>query len=199
MPKVSGVFDIFENLEKIPFEDIARWLEKPPQQVFLENYLANRINYPQAVPLSISDQLLDLAILREALRRNQIFYKVAQKKIFIPESFLSFTDIKKLTLVFIDAYQPKGLVTFIMSGSKGDEILGSLVSVNCTSQKASLHLKVEDKNFKLKAGSLTILPCLKNRCHISFKGADASIFGKKELLFEVFGGRLGLIVDGRIG
>lgn len=196
MPKVSGIFDSFENLDQIPPEDIAGWLKSPPQTRELENYLANRIYYPQTLPLTLPDLDIDLAILREALKRNSVYFKPQQKKIFIPESFLNLVpDLKKLALIFTDAYQPKELVTFILNTGKGDETLGSLVRVEGGTNDFSLN--IDGKNFKVKPGSLTILPCPKSRCHISFKSSNAKVMGKKEILFETMGGRLGLIVDGR--
>lgn len=198
MPKLSGVFDIFENLESIPYEDIARWLKPAPQQEVLENYLANRIIYPQVTPSTLIEQEYDLAILREALRRNPIFYKINQKKIFIPSDFLQITpDIKKLASVFIDAYSPSGIVVFILSTGTGDKVLGSLVTV-FSSASDTLHFELEGQNYKLKSGSLIVLPCPKEHCHVSFKSTNSKIFGKNELLFEIPGGALGLIIDGRL-
>ena len=198
MPKVSGVFEIFENLESIPYEDIARWITPAPSQAVLENYLANKLIYPQTVPVTVAEQNMNLAILREALRRNPIFFKQNQKKIFIPLALLQITpDIKKLASVFIDAYSPSGMVVFILSSRTGDEVLGSLVTVNCSAGD-TLHFELEDKNYQLKPGSLIILPCPKDHCHVSFKSTNSKIFGKNELLFEIPGGNLGLMVDGRL-
>lgn len=198
MPKVSGVFEIFENLESILYEDIARWITPAPSQAVLENYLANKIIYPQAIPVTQTEQNMDLAILREALRKNPIFYKPNQKKIFIPVNFLQITpDVKKMVSIFIDAYKPSGLVTFVLTSRMKDEVLGSLVTVDCK-EGDTLYFDLEGKNFKVKPGSLIILPCPKDHCHVSFKSSKSTIFGKNELLFEIPGGNLGLVVDGRI-
>lgn len=196
MPKVSGIFDSFENLENIPSENIARWLKGRLQSHFLENYLANRVIYPQVIPVG-EELSIDLAILREALRRNPVFFNHIQKKIFIPESFLQvMPDFKKLALVFIEALRPNGLVTLILSKKSGDKILGSLITVSCTSGD-TLYFGIEGRNYKVKPGSLTVLPCPSDHCHVNFKSESSTIFGKNELIFEVPGGDLGLIVDGR--
>ena len=198
MPKVSGVFEIFENLESIPYEDIARWITPAPSQTVLENYLANKLIYPQTVPVTQADQNMDLAILREALRRNLIFFKTNQKKIFIPADFLQITpDIKKMVSIFIDAYKPSGLITFVLTTRIKDKVLGSLITVNCKIGD-TLYFDLEGKNFKVKPGNLIILPCPKDHCHVSFKSSNSTIFGKNELLFEIPGGDIGLIVDGRL-
>src|SRR5687767_12024497 len=104
MPKLSGLFDSFENLDQIEAENLLPWLKAPPNPVQLENYLANKILYPQTLPLSEVDMKIDLAILREALKINgpkigeksnamlgdNPFLNVALRKIIIPEKFLIF-------------------------------------------------------------------------------------------------------------
>lgn len=198
MPKLTGVFDNFENLDKIPVENIVSWFKTPPESTKLENYLANRIIYSQVVPVILIEQEMDFAILREGLKVNPIFFKQNQKRIFIPAGFLQITpDIKKLVNIFIDAYEPSGLVTFVLTSQNKDEILGSLVKIICKEEEM-LHFELEGKNFKVKSGSLIILPCPQDHCHVSFKSPTSTIFGKTELIFEIPGGNLGLIVDGRI-
>src|SRR3989344_316237 len=184
MPKVTGVFDRFENLEKIPAENIAKWLSMHPDSAAIENYIANRVIYSQTVPVTLNDQNIDFAILREALRAAPIYFKQNQKKIFIPADFLQITpDIKKLVNIVIDAFEPKGLITFVLTARKKDDIL---------------YFELEGKNFKIKPGNLTILPCPKDHCHVNFKSQGSTIFGKTELVFEIPGGKIGLIVDGRL-
>jgi len=186
MPKVTGIFDIFKNLDKIP-------LESPTD----ENYLANRIIYPQAVPVTLIEQKQTLKILLEALKFNQIFYKVNQKKIFIPEIFLTVADIKKIVLLFIEAYSPKGEVTFVLTKSNGDEVLGSLIIVDCDGEDDILLFEVDGKNFQVKPGNLTILPCQGAQCHVKFSAKHAKILDKNDSIFEIPGGSLGLVIDGR--
>ncbi|TSC65550.1 MAG: Uncharacterized protein CEO21_384 [Microgenomates group bacterium Gr01-1014_80] len=198
MPKVTGIFSSFENLDQIPIEDIAGNLEPAPVRYVLENYLANKILYPAVVPVSGPQLNIDLAILREALKRSNVYYNLRSKKIFVPEAFFNFIpDVKKLALLFIDAYEPKGIITFVLTRSGRDEILGTLVTVYCKGQKEPLHFGVEGQNFRIKPGVLTILPCPKEHCHVSFKATEAKLLGKSEMLFEVPGGALGLVVDGR--
>ena len=198
MPKVTGVFDRFENLEKIPAENIAKWLSMHPDSAAIENYIANRVIYSQTVPVTLNDQNIDFAILREAQRAAPIYFKQNQKKIFIPADFLQITpDIKKLVNIVIDAFEPKGLITFVLTARTKDEILGSLVTVNCKKEDM-LYFELEGKNFKIKPGNLTILPCPKDHCHVNFKSQGSTIFGKTELVFEIPGGKIGLIVDGRL-
>ena len=70
MPKLPGLFDSFDNLDQISPEAVATWLKPVPEFSHIENYLANKILYPQTVPLTEHDMQLDLSILREALKLN---------------------------------------------------------------------------------------------------------------------------------
>src|SRR3990167_9440024 len=105
MPKLTGLFSSFDDLDQISPEAIASWLKPAPELTSLENYLANKILYPQAVPLTKHDMQIDLAILREALRMNgpkpgeqksnallggNPFLNITLRKILIPERFLDF-------------------------------------------------------------------------------------------------------------
>src|SRR3989344_7189671 len=115
--RTAGLFYRFDDLDQIKTEDVARWLSPVPQQTLLENYIANRILYPQAIPVLPSDMKLDLAILREALKlqkpvgmqvKNQFlggspFLNVTMRKIIIPASFLEFVpDLTSLVWAFVD-------------------------------------------------------------------------------------------------
>lgn len=196
MPKVSGIFDRFDHLDQIPISDIADWLNPRPDIKFLDNYIANRIIYPQITAISQAELDIDLAILREALKRNPIFFKKAQKKILIPEEFLSrLPDLNKLAWAFIDAYTPDEQMVFTMVGKGGDEVLGTYLRAEFPQESGYIELEIQDQSFRIKPG-LTFIPC-QNHCHINFKSSNGKILGKSELTIEVFGGRLGLAIDGR--
>src|SRR5438128_9431240 len=106
MSHLPGFFDSFDNLGKIDASNLAVWLNPAPQVIRLENYLANRILYPQALPLTASDLQIDLAILREALRLKagaSPFLNVQLHKIIIPLNLTNFVpDLRALTWAFID-------------------------------------------------------------------------------------------------
>lgn len=222
MPKLSGLFDSFDNLDQIAIEDIARWLKVPPQAIALENYLANRILYPQTTPISLIDMQIDLAILREAIRINgpsgdklrstnpllgdNPFLNITLRKILIPSKFLDYVpDLPTLTWVFVDALLFSrqredffsDLWTVVLTGDS-DEVVGSILLPQFNDSRAWMELFLEGKIVKIKPGSLLVVPCPKNRCEIGFKFDRGKILGQKESQLQVYGGRLGLMIDGRI-
>ena len=198
MPKVTGIFDIFKNLDQIRIEDIDRWLKPTSQLAFLENYFGNRIYYTQVAPVTLEEMKIDLAILRECLKRNQEFFAENGKKIIIPEAFISrLPNLSSLILAYIDAYPVKGIVTVILTSDFKDEILGSIVAPTFKGQGSSVDLLVEGKSYQIKQGNVNIIPCHSKRCHINFKSKDAQILGKEEITVEAYGGKLGIVTDCR--
>jgi len=198
MPKVTGIFDSFDDLDQITAEDIASWLRPAPELFYLENYLANRLLYPQVAPVTAVDMSIDLAILREALKRSTSFYDSKDKKITIPQHFVSrIPNLSQLIWAFADAFKLKDVTTVVLSGDDKDEVLGSLLTPQLTQKQGLVKLKIEEKNYDIKLGTLTIIPCSKSRCHVGFKSDQAQILGKNEALVETYGGKLGLVVDGR--
>lgn len=218
MVKLPGLFDSFDNLDQIKTEDIARWLKPQPDPTYIENYLAQRILYPQTVPMTQSDMKLDLAILREALLTPMLghvpdgtwlgdnpFLNITLRKILIPSKFLEFIpDLPTLAWTFVDGLLLgrkkkdffEDLWTVVLTGEI-DEVIGSLAIPQFNNETGILQLTVMDKTYKIRAGTLIVIPCPSKRCEVSFKLKMGKILGKEDLAVEVYGGKLGLIVDGR--
>ncbi len=215
----NGLFDSFDNLDQIAVLDIARWLKNAPNEVVLENYLANKILYPQTLPLTKEDAELDLAILREALRANgpknlaktgsflgdNTFLNVTLRKILIPSRFLRFVpSLTALIWAFIDAFLLErerkdffeDLWTITLTGEI-DEVVGSILLPQFSDRSGMLELKQGSQSYKIRFGSLMIIPCPLNRCQIVYKFNKGKILGKQESAVEVYGGRVGLFIDAR--
>lgn len=219
MPKISGLFDSFDNLDIIDAASLTVWLKNPPALVQLENYLANRILYPQALPLTDFDMKIDLAILREALRINgpkpgtkegpllggNPFLNIVLRKVIIPQKFLNYVpDLVSLTWVFVDGLLLsrkkqdlfEDLWTVVVSNDV-DEIVGSILLPQFEGLGDNMLLTIFGKDYKIPAGSLTVVPCYKDRCEIAYKFKKGKILGKSTNALEIYGGKLGLMIDGR--
>lgn len=202
MPKVIGLFDDFKDLDQIPVDDITRWIKPTPNLIVLQNSVANRILYPQAIPVTQQEMEIDLALLREALKRDSRFILANSRKIIIPQDFiLRISDLKMLTWVFIDAYllDKKGgstpQVWTVIKRSQRDQVIGSIILPDL--KGGELSLNVAGKVTVVKKGGLTLIPCSSDKCQIEFKIIGGQIFGMKEGKVEVYGGNLGLMVDTR--
>ena len=220
MPRLTGLFDSFDNLDQISVEAIASWLKPIPQLNQLEDYLANKILYPQALPLTEPDMQIDLSILREALKMNgpkpgfqknntllgdNPFLNTTLRKILIPVKFLNFVpDLMSLALVFIDALLLnrekkdyfQDLWTIVLTDNI-DEIVGSILLPQFDGSDGVMNLELQSKNYEIRQGNLMLVPCPKDRCEIAYKLQKGKLLGKKENAFEVYGGKLGLVIDGR--
>ncbi|MBI4038132.1 hypothetical protein HY387_00555 [Candidatus Daviesbacteria bacterium] len=202
MSKIGGVFEEFKDLDQIPIEDFATWLKSTPPPYYLENYLANKILYPQSAPVTDFDAEADLAILREVLKRDHRFFDEKKGRILIPKNFIGrFSSLPRIVWAYIDAFKPKDITRVILLENGKQLIVGSIInpqfSVSTPGGKNFLQLSVEGRNYLIKENSLTIIPCVKERCHINFKSENAKISGKKQDFIEISGGELGLVVDGR--
>lgn len=219
MPKFAGLFDNFDNLDQISLEGIASWLKPVPQLHQLENYLANRILYPQTLPQTEVDMQIDLAILREVLKmngpkadapnRNALlgdapFLNVTLRKLLIPSEFLNFVpDLVSLTYAFIDGLLLgrkkkdwfEDLWTIVLTGD-ADEAVGSIILPQFRNT-GIMRLRVLNKNYEIRQGGLMVIPCLQDRCEIAYKLQNGSVLGKSESAVEVCGGKLGVMIDGR--
>lgn len=220
MPKLIGLFDSFDNLDQISPEAIASWLKPIPQSEFIENYLASKILYPQTLPMTKYDMQIDLAILREALRLNgpkpkdptknpllgdYPFLNLTMRKVLIPVNFLKFVpSLTILVQVFIDGLLSQrekqdffsDLWTIVLTDDQ-DEVAGSILLPQFENETGVMNLKLQDKSYEIHPGSLTVIPCQKDRCELDYKLHKGKILGKTESAIEVYGGKLGLVIDGR--
>lgn len=210
MPNSAGLFDGFGNLDQIQAFDVAKWLNPVPNLIVIEDYIANRILYPKTIPTNISDVTIDLAILREVLRQSSqirsTFLNITMRRIMIPVSFLEYApDLSRLVWAFIDGLlfdRPKkdwfqDLWTVVLTGVL-DEIVGSVILPQFNTSNGLLEIRLLNSAAKIKAGSLTVLPCFKNKCQIEYKIADGRVLGKSENAVEIYGGKLGIVIDGRL-
>lgn len=219
MVSPAGLFDSFDNLDQISIEAIASRLKPVPQLTALENYVANRILYPQIMAQTQYDMMVDLAILREALKLNgpkqsqknnallggNPFLNTTLRKILIPSRFLDFVpNLAVLTEVFIEAFLLNrkkedwfsDVWTAVLTDGS-EEIVGTVLLPQFANPQAVMDLKIGGKNYQLHAGTSILVPCPKDRCEIAYKLQNGQCLGKQESAVEVYGGKLGLVVMGR--
>lgn len=205
MPKLTGVFENFRDLEAVTAQNILRWISAHPNPITVENFVANRIIYPQVVPESMADLELDMAILREAIRTSHEFVDLKNLRIFIPETLFSrIPDLTKLVWVFVDAYligwndknPGKNVWTVVLKRSQGEEILGSVIMPEFHAKNSCINLTIRSKNIQVKKGQLSVVPCA-SQCKFSFSLSNGLVLGMQQGLLQVPGGKLGLMIDGR--
>lgn len=197
MPRVTGIFEKFQIIDQIPLEEIAKWLKPTPNLIILQNFIANRLLYPQAVPTTREDLEIDLAILREVLKKEARYVNQTTKKIFIPKIFETrFGELVRVVWAFIDAYLPQGMWSVILRGDDFDETVGTLL-VPQFEAGGKAEFVINNKSVYVEKGHLLVAPCDRSRCLIKYQIASGLLLNKVKDEVEVFGGRLGVVIDGR--
>lgn len=192
MPKLSGVFDKLKTILSIPASEIVANLPYTGEIHILENFVGNRVLYPQTIPQTNFDLKFDHQILREALKRepNVVFDKKSQN-IIIPEEFASrFPPFIKLVETLIDALKLEGLIGLFMK-SNSIERLGTIVSANLASQalatqKNNPTILLNGELKKLRLGSINLIPYKSKQ--LKFK-----IAASPEIIIP--GGKMGIFID----
>lgn len=193
MPRLTGIFEQFIDLDKVtPFE-LLTWLKSKVEIHYLVNFLGNRMLYPQTTPLTRAELEIDLAILREGLKRNPgVVYDLKNEKLVIPEQYIERFPGDLLIPAIIEAISPKGVNKIYKKGSWKTNIIGSSFAVEdpgkLSSDNLTVPIELEGVKSNLDLGKLVILKFEKNEGILKIAG--------KEL--TVFGGEFGLLIDLRI-
>lgn len=195
MPHLSGVFEQFGDLDKVSIDEIAKWVSQKYEIHFLTNYLGNRILYPQAIPLTLKELEIDLAILREAIKlKPSLVYEPQTNKILIPKAIAErFPPIVNTAKAVVEGLNPKGVHSIYIYDKGSQRLVGSVISP-LSPQK----LSKDERNVVLSGmairralplNSVTVMPTPASEVTI--------VLGDEE--FKASGGEVGIIVDLRMG
>jgi len=188
MPRLTGVFSGFTDLEQLNAEDLNRWLKAKESPFYLENYIGNRILYPQAIPVSLRDLEIDLAIFREYLRRHpEVVYNPKTKKMLIPEELeLRFPPLQKLVGAILDVIvlnEPTPIILRRINNSV--EVVGTIISYT-PAKEGFTDVNINGQTLKLETETVTILPNKE-------KGVVVQVADAHPV--SVAGGSLGIVID----
>jgi hypothetical protein len=188
MPKLSGIFSNFADLDKVTAEDLHPYLKAKEQSFYLENFIGNRILYPQTVPINLTDLEIDLAILRLFIKQNPVVVYAEQlKKIIIQEDLvMRFPPIQKLIGAILDVLTLEQVTPIVLRRFNGGiENLGTVIRVT-SNDGGFMDVNVNGQVLKLEFDSLTILPN---------KDPHIVVQVDSQPSLNVVGGSLGLVVD----
>lgn len=187
MSKLSGVFELFPSLDRIPLENITSWLPRKVEPHSLENFIGNRILYPQSVSATEEEMEIDLALLREAVRlQNSPFLKKGSGDIVIPNLFENRFPLIPLVWALIDSLKLKPVVKVLIKRGTILQTVGSVVSLANFKNGETIEVKLGEKTLKLQEGSLTRIP-LERR--------SEKIAVNNQKFFNLTGGRAGVFLD----
>lgn len=180
MPKLTGVFEDLANLETLPVEEINKFLTEKVHIYDLENFLGNRILYPQTVPFSKRDMDIDLAILCAYMSLHQdLFFMVGLNRIVIPEKIeLRFPPLANLVFFFPEIFKLRQVVELGIKKDSGQIVIaGSIISPNFDSKSSLTELKINGEVVKLDPHGMTYFESEKNINELEFSGQNLIVAG----------------------
>lgn len=193
MPKLTGVFENFRALSHENIEDIKRWLNFPTEAHQIDNFLSNRLLYPQTIPMTEQEMEIDLAILREALRVNlqgdkslvSLFYNSAKNTLTINEDFLlRFRPTQKLVWALADVLSLKETTNIFTRDWAGTHGVGSLITLYNPNSR-ELMMEVDSQKLNLNTPSRAVIPFIQRHTQVKI--------GEK--IVPAMGGELGILID----
>lgn len=186
--KLFGVFSKLESLDQITSDGMNRWLKSRIDDGYLANYIANRIFYPQTIPVSPEEMEIDLALLREGLGLNKDkFYNKTTNTITIPKEFEQrFVPQFKLLGAFLDGIKPSGLCKIVIKSKDAISLLACSYRPTNLGEKNVYPVTIGDASFKILANTLTLIP-------LKSKGSLILNFEGKKETFD--SGRIGIFID----
>ncbi len=186
MSKLSGVFESFLDLDKIPVTDIVRWLKSIKDTNAIENAIANRIIYPQTIPVTKIDLEIDFAILKELLLRNPaIFYDSKNNRIVISEQYEQiFNPLSRLVTLICDVINLPAQVVNIYA-ARGNRLLGSVIAPKISGNFSEVLIELNNYSKILEVGKTYLLP---------IKEKQISVCLNKQLTLNLVGGDIGVII-----
>lgn len=183
-------FEVFENLdlENLDPQMVSKWIKFQIEKIFLENHIANRLLYPQAVALTKQDMQIDLAILREAIRKNpQPIYDKFGNKIIIDQKLIDrFASLKRLLMAIMDVLPIKNLTTISIKNNTLTSVVGSIVVPQTVFATKLVPIWLDEQQFNLRVGFLSLLSSVKKKIKVKLDGGEE---------FLAYGGELGVAID----
>lgn len=188
MPKLTGIFDRFSNISQVKTDQVFRHIKNTPKVAYVDNFLGNRWLYPQTIPETAAEMMIDRAILTELVRLNiSFFYNQTTKKVTIPVEVSSrFQPMVDLLAAMIDGLSLEGLNRVEIIEEDGRILTGSIWKPINVPLEAKVSLKIGQKTLSLVVGQLTIIPVAESAVSISFLGQNET---------QATGGQLGVVID----
>lgn len=189
MPKLTGIFANLEDLDKIPISDVDQWVKSKGHIRSLEDYVGNRILYPETVAVTKIDLEADLAIFVEAIKRSpdKVYDKVS-KSLFLQDTVVArFPPLLNLVTAVSRVIAFETIVTpIILRSQKVNKLVGSLITPPLSTVSSQTTFVIEGKVVKPRIGAVSVI-------HSSNKNINVKIGNLGDVLVPC--GQLGVIID----
>lgn len=191
MSILSGPFSLFPDLDTITAEELSRISHSPSDHHSIENHLANRVLFPQTVPLTKAELDFDYTILTLAIKKHpEVFLDGKQNRIVIPSQAVDyFPPLTRLISAILLGAKPKQITQIWIRYDTHQEIVGSAVGlayITSLQMGNDLKLTVANQVKTLVPGQLNLIPTSEGQSVVKFDDTKT---------VTILGGKLGLFVD----
>lgn len=157
MDHLPNVFKNFDNLYQINVTQVQSRLTFSMPLVVIENYIANRLLFPYAVPLSKQESQLEYAILGAIVTLNSgYFYNQALQRITIPAEYnLIYQDINLLILTVIQNVNLNISATIEIPNLTGRNTTGMAIAIKSPGNSQIVY---DNQSYTLESGKTLHLP-----------------------------------------
>lgn len=168
---LPNVFNSFDNLYQIDTSFIQSKLSFSMPPIVIENYVANRLLFPVAIPQTKAEAELELAILSAVVALNSgFFYNQTLSKITIPPEYnLIYQDINQLVRAVATSVGLHGQASIVIPNLTGHNTTGSVISI--VSGNNPLEIIYNNQKTTLSPNAFLHLPP-KSSSTISINGTD---------------------------
>jgi len=188
MTILTGLFAQLPGIENLSPEDLSKWLKKAYDPRVLENYLGNRVIYPQTVALTQEERMIDRAIIQEYIRKNPaFFYNPLSHKVLIPlELMHRIQPNTDLMVMLCSLLQVSGVVPVFIGEETSFKNEGVIMAINPLSTEKNITILINGKNTIVENNKIYHFSVEDQ--HIKVK-----VDGDPEIMVQ--GGKLGITID----
>jgi hypothetical protein len=191
MTALTGIFATLPGIENIPPEGVQKWVKNRLGDHAIENYVANRITYPQTIAISIEEKQIDQAIIQEYIARNPaLFYNPLTHKLNIPQGITHYIQpVQDLMLILSSLLKLSQITPVFISDGNSVKVAGSIIVPNPQTSEPKINVSFNGKMQTLEKGKFYHFPLADQ--HMKLK-----IGNENEIMIS--GGTLGVSIDLRI-
>lgn len=188
MTILTGLFAQLPGIENLSAEDLSRWLKKSYDPRVLENYLGNRVIYPQTVALTQEERMIDRAIIQEYICKNPaFFYNPLSHKVLIPlELMHRIQPNTDLMVMLCSLLQVSGVVPVFIGEETSFKNEGVIMAINPVNTEKNITILINGKNTIVENNKIY---------HFSVEDQHIKVKVDGEPEIMVQGGKLGLTID----
>lgn len=183
---LSGVFGQLRNLDKIPIDNIRQWLKNKGEIHQLQNFIGNRVIYPQTIATTLEDQEVDLGLLREGIKSQpQVVFNRLTNKIGLSTELINrFPPPDKLVVAIVQVLNLSGITRVYLKDFH--QLIGTVVSVRLNLLAKSVVVTVDGQVKKIPSLGITYLPIDKQQVRLKIGDREEQM---------VAGGKLGILLN----